>query len=544
MRARWLQVCGWFERRGWSPAVALAYAAVVATFVAAFAQFYLPGKGFSYLIAFGSRSHLEESRLSKLRRIDYYVEKGSDGYDAQYYVQIAMDPSLQNKQLPQAVDSLPYRARRILLPALAHAMGLGEPAAILQAYALQNALAWLLLAALLLHWFPPRSWEDFIRWTGVLGTFGLCLSVRHALPDGPSLLLIAFGVFLLERGRPWLSIAVLALSGLAKETNLLGAAALIPRAWRPASGWALAAARALLIAAPLALWFVYISLRVGPAADAGYRNFDLPFAAYVRKWSETIGALGDISWAGPAALWSLVALVVLTVQFLFLVARPRWTEAWWRIGASFALLMIFLGDAVWEGFPGAASRVLLPMQLAFNVLVPSGRGWMALLIAGNLTLLAAPSVLRSPGNNLAYTLRVDSALFANAQGRTIRVEYSPEWHGPEQGSAGYRIWARESAALSVFNPHAFPLELRLRFEMNAEGARGIQLRRSGESLWAVTIPEGGKVAASLPRIVLAPGENRFEFVTDQPARMRPPDPRPLAFCVHNLRLDIEQVDAR
>lgn len=520
-------------------AVSVAYAASVALFVWVFAQFYLPGKGFSYLIAFGS--HLEDVRLSKVRRLDYYVEKASDGYDAQYYVQIAMDPSLQNSQLRHAVDSLPYRARRILLPAMAWVFGLGQPAAILQAYAMQNALAWLLLAALLLHWFPPRNWEHFVRWSGVLWTFGLCLSVRHALTDGPSLLLIAFGVYCLEKGRPWLATGVMAVSGLAKETNLAGAVALIPRAWRPVSAWAVAASRALLIVTPLALWTIYIMVSVGSATDAGARNFDLPFFAYGRKWTDTVAGLADVSWAGPAALLSLLSLVALTVQFLFLVLRPRWTEAWWRIGVTYAVLMAVLGDAVWEGYPGAASRVLLPMQLAFNFLVPAGRGWWWLLALGNLTIFCAPAALEPPENNLGYVLRADDELFANAKGKVMGVQFSPGWHLPEQGSAGYRIWAAGSASLAITNPHDRPLAVRFRFEMNAEGAREIRLRLNGTEIWTVTIPEDGKVAASLPHVALAPGENRLEFITDQPPRMRPPDPRQLAFCVHNLRIDAERL---
>lgn len=537
MGARWQQLSGWFTRRGLSPLVTAAYVAVVIVFVAAFGRFYLPGKGFSYLIAFGSE--FEDSRLSKLRRLDYYVEKSSAGYDAQYYVQIAMDPSLRNKQLRSAVDSLPYRARRILLPAVAHVLGFGAPVAILQVYAVQNAVAWLLLAALLLHWFPPRDWDCFIRWLGVLGTMGLCLSVRHALTDGPSLLLIAAGVWLLDRQRPWLAAGVLALSGLAKETNLLGAAGLAPRRFTDWPAWRQTVLRGLLVAAPLALWLLYISLNVGAAADVGARNFDLPFAGYLRKWRETLGALPDVSWTGPGAIWSLLSLVALTVQFLFLVLRPRWSEAWWRIGLSFALLMVCLGDAVWEGFPGAASRVLLPMQLAFNCLVPVGAGWRFVLVLGNLSLLSAPSVFEPPDKNLGYQLRVDSDLYANAEGRPFRFEYATGWHFPEQGNDGYRIWAHENAAITLFNPHERPVAVRLRFEMNTEGARSVRLRLAGRELWSVTIPEDGKVGASLPRITLAPGENRIEFVTDEPARKRAPDPRPLAFCVHNLRVDVQ-----
>jgi len=537
IRDRFRAVGAWFARRGWSPLVAGAYLTVIGLFGWAFSEFYIPGKGFSSLIAFGSQ--FESARLSKIRKLDYYVEKDSDGYDAQYYAQIAMDPSLQNKQLRNAVDSLPYRARRILMPALSYVFGFGEPAAILQAYATMNALTWLLLAVLLLHWFPPSDWDNFLRWAGMLGTFGLSLSVRHALTDGPSLLLLAFGVYLFERQRPWLAAGVLGLSGLAKETSVLGATAFVPRdllSWR---NWPKAIGLGLLVGLPLALWLGYIDVMVGAAADVGARNFDLPFMAYCRKWAATMGGFNDFSLGAPGAHWSLVSLIVLSVQFLFLVARPRWSSPWWRIGVCYALLMVFLGDAVWEGYPGAAARVLLPMQLAFNVLVPREKAWRWVLILGNLSLLAAPAALAPPNSNAGFQLRAEPEFFAAPSRATMRVEMSSAWHQPEQGSAGYRIWSRGNATVTIVNPHARPLLVRLRFEMNAEGARGVRLRLGERDLWSVTIPEGGKVAASLPRIELAPGVNRIEFLTDQPPRERPPDPRVLAFCVHNLRIDVQ-----
>lgn len=537
MRERLRQIGGWFSRRGWSPLVVTAYALVIAAFLWSFSQFYIPGKGFSSLIAFGSQS--EAQRLSKVRKLDYYVEKDSDGYDAQYYAQIAMDPSLQNKQLRNAVDSLPYRARRILMPAVSYVLGFGEPGAILQVYATLNAVCWLLLAVLLLHWFPPASWEHFLRWVGVLGTFGLSLSVRHALTDGPSLLLLALGIYLLERQRPWLAAAVLGLSGVAKETSVLGATAFIPQRIFSWGEWPKAIVRGALVGLPLALWLGYISWQVGAAADVGARNFDLPLAGYYRKWVATLGGFNDVALGAPGAHWSLISLVVLTTQAAFLAARPKWSDPWWRIGACYTLLMVFLGDAVWEGYPGAASRVLLPMQLAFNVLVPFGGGWRTILVLGNLSLLAAPVAMEPPNSNAGYVLRVDSEFFSARSGATMQVDYSPEWHSPEQGSAGYRIWSTGNAALLIRNPHDRPLVVRLRFEMNAEGARTVRLKLGERELWTVLIPEGGKVAASLPRIALSPGMNRIEFLTDQPARERPPDPRMLAFCMHNLRIDVQ-----
>ena len=524
--------------RGYDPWVVLGYSAVVVLFLWTLAQFYIPGKGLSYLIAFGARQ--EEARLSKIRKLDYFVTKGSDGYDAQYYVQIAMDPSLQNQALKRAVDSLPYRGRRILFAATAYAFGLGEPAWILQAFALQNVVTWFLLALLLLHWFPPRSWDYFLRWAGVMLSFGICLSFRNALFDGPSLLVIAFGVYLLDKGRPWWATAVLALSGLGKETNLLGSAALLPKFSEGGRAWGLAVGRGLLTVTPLALWILYIDLMVGgKAGDLGVRNFDLPFTAYGRKLSEVIDSLPDLSAAHAGPLWSLLVLVVLTVQFLYLVLRPQWDRAWWRIGISYALLMIFLGDAVWEGYPGAASRVLLPMQVAFNVLVPAGRAWRLVLVLGNLTMLAAPAALESPTGE-GFVVRGPDSLVYGANQQKLRVEFADAWYPVERRNNDYWCWSAGNAALTVHNPQPVPVVVRLRFTMNVNAPRNVRLRLNGTSLWTTELDEHSSVSAVLNELVLPPGLSTLDFSTDTPSSRIGNDPRLLAFRLQNMRMDVQR----
>lgn len=527
--------------RGIDRWVALAYGAVVGLFFWTLAQFYIPGKGLSYLIVFGARQ--EDARLSKIRNLDYYVTKGSDGYDAQYYVQIAMDPSLQNQALKRAVDSLPYRGRRILFAATAYAFGLGQPAWILQAFALQNAVAWLLLAVLLLHWFPPRNWDNFIRWSGVMLCSGVCLSVRNALFDGPSLLVIAFGVYLLEKGRPWWATAVFATGGLGKETNLLGSAALLPPFSAGARAWMLAIGRGLLTALPLALWVAYIALVVGGrAGDPGARNFDLPFFAYARKIREIMEGLPELSAVNAGSLWSLLMLVALTVQCLYFVLRPQWTQAWWRIGMSYTVLMVFLGDAVWEGYPGAASRVLLPMQLAFNVLVPAGRAWRIVLLIGNLTLLAAPAALETPAGD-GYVVRGPDQLIYATNRQKFTVNFSDQWYQVERYNNDYWCWARGSAALTIANPHDYPLIVRLRFGLNMAALRGVSLSINGEKCWTTELGDRGSINVTLNEVVLPPGTSTLEFITDRPGGTLGSDPRTLAFRLLNLRFDIQRAQA-
>jgi len=524
-----------FRQRQINPWVVGAYLAIVMAFAWILSQFYIPGKGFSYFISFGSSQ--EVVRLSKVRKLDYYMENGSAGYDAQFYVQIAMDPSLQNRQLRQAVDSLPYRARRILFATTAYVFGLGTPALILQAYALQNSVCWFLLATLLLHWFPPRNADALLRWAGVLFSLGLCLSFRSALYDGPSLLVIAFGVYLLEKGCPWWSTIVLGIGGLGKETNLLGALVLLPRETSRRSEWTLALLRGLLVAAPLALWILYIAVVVGPAADPGVRNFGLPFAGYFHKWQEILATWKDLSWSNTWPALSMLMMLTLTAQFTFLLARPQWQQAWWRIGASFALLMVFLGDAVWEGYPGAAARVLLPMQLAFNVLVPVGRTWRAVLLAGNLGLLAAPFVLLPPVSE-SYVLSGSSGLLSTAQGKRVFLQYLNGWHQPEGWWGDFGRWAQGNAVQKIQNPHSFALRARLRFSMFSAGPRTVRLKLNGTEIWQTKLTDNQLISASLSALRLEPGESVLEWETDEPAIKVGSDPRDLAFVLRNLHLDI------
>ena len=97
-------------------------------------------------------------------------------------------------------------------------------------------------------------------------------------------------------------------------------------------------------------------------------------------------------WASPARN-SAIALVGTTVQIAYLLWRAEWQSAWWRAGLPYALLAVLLAPPVWEGDPGAFVRVLLPMTVAYNVLIPSSRRFWALCIAGNLSVITSIQLL-------------------------------------------------------------------------------------------------------------------------------------------------------
>jgi len=337
-------------------------------------RFYLEGKGFTYLIEFGEREHARY--LPQLRAVNHFELKDSAGYDAQWYAQIAMQPRLSDPALKGAVDqgavdSLPYRARRILLSWTAYALAGGNAIWAMHIFSVQNIFCWFALAVLLWRWWPPNSWVNFFRWAAVLYSFGLCCSVRGSLTDGPSLLLIVCAAALVEAEKLWLAAAVLGIAGLARETNLLAGLMLIPPTYRfrRSGGTPVLLGLGAVAAAPLILWVTTLHFWIGPALDPGSRNMAIPFAGYLGKWREIYGVARTHGFDNIVE-GDILVLIALTAQWLFIVLRPRWSELWWRIAAPYAVLAIFLGEAVWEGYPGATARVLLPLTAAFNFLVP------------------------------------------------------------------------------------------------------------------------------------------------------------------------------
>ncbi len=515
-------------------AIALAYAASVAGFLWICSLFYLPGKGFTYLIEFGDRDH--RSYLPELQAVNHYELPDSSGYDAQHYAQIAMHPSLGDPVLRRAVDNLPYRARRILFCLTAYTLAGGKAVRALHIYALQNIACWLLLAALLLRWFPPNLWQNWVRWAGVLFSFGLCISVRGSLVDGPSLLFIAAGMALAESGRPWLSAAVLGVAGLGRETNILAGVALAP-AEGSRRGWALALGRGALVALPLIAWLGILWCWLGDAGGAGARNFAVPGVGYARKWVD----IWRLAATGPGSMaWgSLFVQTALTAQALFFLLRPRWSNPWWRVGAAYAVLMALFGDAVWEGYPGAASRVLLPMTLAFNILVPRGRAWWIALLLGNLSVLVSPDALPLPGRESCIVEGPRSLRIIADTGRTVEAVFDERWYPPEKSWLEYWRWNRGEATVSFRNPHSFAVTADISFGLRAADNRGAEIWEGGRSLWRGALERGTLHPVTVRGVRLEPGETLWRFATDRPSYVPGNgDTRQLGYSVRDLKVDL------
>jgi hypothetical protein len=343
--------------------------------------------GFTSLIRFGET--WETRRHPSLQNLPIATVPHSNGYDGQFYGQIALDPLLNNPATPQALDVSAYRARRILTPATAAVVGFGNPWWTLQAYALLNAACWFALAWLLAKALPPLDPTNFARWLGCMFSMGVLESVRQSLVDLPALLLLALAIFAQIQSRTNQSTLWLAFGNLTKESNLLGALALcFGDPARPS-----AIKRSILsfglAAIPLFGWSCYVNYRIpSSAASNGLGNFTWPLLGLGLHIKSCLSELAAGNWDGRYSM-GLLGAVSFLIQAWTLWRRPNFHSAWWRVGAAYALLLLFLSPWVWSGY-WAVSRVILPMTIGFNLLLPSShRFFWPLWILGNATMIHA-----------------------------------------------------------------------------------------------------------------------------------------------------------
>lgn len=504
----------------------LAGLAAVFLFLGLVARFWHPIFGFTAFYQLDAPN--DELKISAFRELPVYVHRDTGGYDGLYYAQIAHDPTLRSPELPRAMDNFSYRARRILPPALAWLLGGGDPAWIIHTYSLINVIAWLALAVVLWRILRVADIRGWLLWAGVLFSAGALSSVRLALTDLTALTLIAAAMLAQESGYNRTGTAFLAASSLGRETALLAFAGKLTRPWFSARNVALA----LIVAAPLAAWLFYVRWRLGPA-DAGWANLTIPGAGLIGKWREVVSALSTVNDA-PLVWTTLLATVGLTTQLVFIALRPRLDDSWWRIGAAYAVLLLFLGTAVWEGHPGAATRVLLPLQLAFNVLVHRTRAAFLWLILGNLSVLAGFLAIRDvPQDRNELTAQRLDGLVAVA-----RLEDG--WFNREHDKKHFWLWSRHEASVTIEAlPHT-QTDLTMTFGLRSVTPRTVVVRQGSRELWRGAI--GPALTAHRVVVSMPAGRGKVTFTSDTPPvrENAGAGARELAFALYDVRLALPQ----
>lgn len=468
--------------------------------------------------------------LPEIHRVPVYVHDNPWGYDGQFYSQLALRPALRDPGLNAAIDNFPLRARRPLTNWIAWLVSAGDTSRILHVYAWVNVVGWFVFAFLLIRLIPPTGIHQIIAWLGLMFSAGVLTSVGYALTDLPALILIAAAMLALQHRHPKTTAGLLAAATLTRETSVLAGSILLP-----GCTWPQRFIRGLILVVPFALWLGYVRLIAG-AETQSLGNFDWPFLGLGQKIRESIGLL----LAHPNDLLHGAAFLTtlgVVVQAGWLLLNPKIKNPWWQLGASYIVLLAFLGWPTFAGYPGAVSRILLPLHLAFNLLVPATRLGTVILLLGNLSVVSGLTMLR-------YADRDPSEIVAASQADGDYLAWiTDEWYGVETN--GTRTWAWGSGHASLnfrYFPAspASPTPPKVQFLLIGAQGRHVTVSQGDRVLWSgFASQEGVRVE---PTDILVDEFGRFTLTFDNadPAWLEDGTAtgRHLVFAVYDLELGL------
>lgn len=369
---------GWFAANRWRMLIGLTFAFVIASVAARWDS----RTGFTELIRFGEE--FASTRLPELQSLPIKTMPGG-GYDGQFYAQLAVSPDIERPDVQTAVVHPSYRARRIVLPLLAHGLGGGDAWRVLTVYALINVVCWLAWGLLLLRMLAPLDAGRAAVWLACVLSLSVLDSVRLSLTDLPAVALMTLAIFWWERGQRTRAAVVFALAGLVRETALLSVGALVRAHPRRPVELLRSALGVAIVAAPVLAWAGWLHLNVDTTGGVRTGQFEWPVVKLAEHLALCARRVAGGDWDGRYT-FGIIGALGLAYQSWFLLRHPQWDKPWWRCGIVFAVMFWFLAEDMWRGYWGSA-RIVLPMTLAFNLLIPRDRWFWLRLLGSNLSIL-------------------------------------------------------------------------------------------------------------------------------------------------------------
>jgi hypothetical protein len=237
-------------------------------------------------------------------------------------------------------------------------------------------------------------------------------------------------------------------------------------------------------------------------------NFAWPLAGWVGRCRELVQLTRSEpnNWLVAGAWLDVVALAV---QMAYLLFRPQWRDPWWRLGVLFAGLGLCLGPAVWEGLPGAAARVLLPLTLAFNVLAVRRRAALHWLVLGNLSVFGGIwSSGAPPGESHILTAH-------STWSQSDVLETDSRWSVAEWNNKWRRAWCNRTGGV---NFRIWPWVPRARVELQVRGVtpRPLEVWHNQVRVWRGQIGDRPQWIR-LPELPVERGNLKLELRSEAPA---------------------------
>jgi hypothetical protein len=302
--------------------------------------------------------------LPEVEALDPMLSK--DGFDGQFYAQMAIHPSLRPAEKMAPVLDLPsYRARRILLPALAWTLGAGRPALVLNVYASLNVVFYFVFCLMLAIGFRARTVRDFAVITALAVTPGALFSIMRALTDLPAATLSLLGLLT----GSYAGAGLLAAAILTREASVLSLAAFIKTQGQRLVIDRNLVVRIIIAVIPFALWAAYVRYTFGAEPRICPPNFGFPLVAWLEAVTNRFQDL-SIRLSEPFSLKNLkpfgeaAGLVAMLTQMIFLCVHARWESPTWRYGAGYVVFGLCFGMTMLDA-QASYARGLLPMTIAF-----------------------------------------------------------------------------------------------------------------------------------------------------------------------------------
>ncbi len=179
------------------------------------------------------------------------------------------------------------------------------------------------------------------------------------------------------------------------------------------------------------------------------------------------------------------------------------------------------------------------MTLAFNILVPRGRGWLVPLLLGNLTVFAVFDALRPPSGISFLVEGPNSFQVEPATGRPVDVVFDENWYQPEHSRFEYWRWNAGSSRITLRNPHDMALTVDVSFHLKSTTDRMVMVKVGDRVLWTGSVGRSPSPEVMIAGYRLEPGDTTWLLETDKPpVEASEQDLRKVTFSLRDLTLNI------
>ena len=279
------------------------------------------------------------------------LAKKEGGYDGQMFLSLAFDPLMNHEGTITALDNPRYRAKRILLPALAYLLGFGVYQLIPWLIVLINSMGIFLIYNLYSKLLIVPKKQCFFA----LAIPGLWIVLRISTAEIIANLLVLYSYYLLQNNKDNISFTVLALACLAKETMLIfafsyGLKYLFEKDYKKISSM-------FICFIPFYFWHFYLIYRFGLEGNYGETgNFTYPFYGVLEKWSILINQENN------KHEYLFFLLLNIAMISLLIKIKQIWTYHPLLFGAALCYCLLFsLSSAAIYDYHLSYNRVFIPV---------------------------------------------------------------------------------------------------------------------------------------------------------------------------------------